>query len=103
MWTSLGTIEQCSPEQWKSTFDVHVHAAYFLCRQALPILRKDFIIDEYQLYEARVMLADCALLIVRILDKVQLRDYIALAREELKLSTLVEVHSEKELDVALDA
>ncbi len=69
----------------------------------IPILRKDFIIDEYQLYEARVMLADCALLIVRILDKVQLRDYIALAREELKIATLVEVHSEKELDVALDA
>lgn len=69
----------------------------------LPILRKDFIIDEYQLYEARVMLADCALLIVRILDKAQLRDYIALAKEELKIATLVEVHSEKELDAALDA
>lgn len=69
----------------------------------IPILRKDFVIDEYQLYEARVMLADAALLIVRILDKAQLRDYIALAREELKLATLVEVHSEKELDVALDA
>lgn len=69
----------------------------------IPILRKDFIIDEYQLYEARVMLADCALLIVRILDKAQLRDYIALAREELKIATLVEVHSEKELDAALDA
>ena len=69
----------------------------------IPILRKDFIIDEYQLYEARVMLADCALLIVRILDKAQLRDYIALAKEELKIATLVEVHSERELDAALDA
>jgi indole-3-glycerol phosphate synthase len=69
----------------------------------IPILRKDFIIDEYQLWEARVMLADAALLIVRILDKAQLRDYIALAREELKIATLVEVHSAKELDVALDA
>ena len=69
----------------------------------LPILRKDFVIDEYQLWEARVMLADAALLIVRILDKAQLRDYIALAREELKLATLVEVHSEKELEAALDA
>jgi len=69
----------------------------------LPILRKDFVIDEYQLWEARVMLADAALLIVRILDKAQLRDYIALAREELQLATLVEVHSEKELDAALDA
>jgi len=69
----------------------------------LPILRKDFVIDEYQLYEARVMLADAALLIVRILDRAQLRDYIALAREELKLATLVEVHTEKELYAALDA
>jgi len=69
----------------------------------LPILRKDFVIDEYQLYEARVMLADAALLIVRILDKAQLRDYVALAREELQLATLVEVHGEKELEAALDA
>ena len=69
----------------------------------IPILRKDFVIDEYQLWEARVMLADAALLIARILDKAQLRDYIALAREELKLATLVEVHNEKELILALDA
>jgi len=69
----------------------------------LPILRKDFVIDEYQLWEARVMLADAALLIVRILDRAQLRDYIAMAREELKLATLVEVHGEKELEAALDA
>jgi indole-3-glycerol phosphate synthase len=69
----------------------------------LPVLRKDFVIDEYQLWEARVMLADAALLIVRILDRAQLRDYIAMAREELKLATLVEVHGEKELEAALDA
>jgi len=69
----------------------------------LPILRKDFVIDEYQLWEAKVMRASAALLIVRILDKAQLRDYVAFAREELKLSTLVEVHTEKELDAALDA
>jgi NAD(P)-dependent dehydrogenase (short-subunit alcohol dehydrogenase family) len=37
---SLGTIDECSPEQWKSAFDIHVHAAYFLCRRALPALRK---------------------------------------------------------------
>jgi NAD(P)-dependent dehydrogenase (short-subunit alcohol dehydrogenase family) len=37
---SLGTIDQCSPEQWKSTFDVHVHGAYFLCRAALPVMRR---------------------------------------------------------------
>jgi 3-oxoacyl-[acyl-carrier protein] reductase len=37
---SLGRIDDCSPEQWKSTFDVHVHAAYFLCRRSLPTMRK---------------------------------------------------------------
>src|SRR6185295_10507390 len=37
---SLGTIEQCPPEQWMATFDVHVHAAYHVCRTALPIMRK---------------------------------------------------------------
>jgi 3-oxoacyl-[acyl-carrier protein] reductase len=37
---SFGTIDECSPEQWKATFDVHVHAAYFLCRRALPLMRK---------------------------------------------------------------
>jgi len=69
----------------------------------LPILRKDFVIDDYQLWEAKVMRASAALLIVRILDKAQLRDYIALAREELKIATLVEVHTERELEAALDA
>lgn len=37
---SWGTIEDCTPEQWKEAFDVHVHAAYFLCRHALPLMRK---------------------------------------------------------------
>ncbi len=37
---SFGTIDECTPDQWKATFDVHVHAAYFLCRRALPIIRK---------------------------------------------------------------
>ncbi|HLF94603.1 MAG TPA: indole-3-glycerol phosphate synthase TrpC [Planctomycetota bacterium] len=69
----------------------------------LPVLRKDFVIDDYQLWEAKVMRASAALLIVRILDRAQLRDYIALAREELKIAALVEVHTEKELEAALDA
>jgi len=38
---SWGTIDQCSPDQWHAAFDVHVHAAYYLCRQALPLLRKN--------------------------------------------------------------
>lgn len=69
----------------------------------LPVLRKDFVVDEYQLWEARVMLADAALLIARILEPNQLAEYLALAREELSLETIVEVHSEKELVRALDA
>jgi NAD(P)-dependent dehydrogenase (short-subunit alcohol dehydrogenase family) len=35
-----GTIDECTPEQWKAAFDIHVHAAYFLCRRALPTMRK---------------------------------------------------------------
>jgi 3-oxoacyl-[acyl-carrier protein] reductase len=37
---AYGTIDECAPEQWKAAFDVHVHAAYFLCRRALPLIRK---------------------------------------------------------------
>jgi NAD(P)-dependent dehydrogenase (short-subunit alcohol dehydrogenase family) len=37
---SFGTIDKCPPEQWHATFDVHVHAAYYLCRAALPIMRR---------------------------------------------------------------
>ena len=69
----------------------------------LPILRKDFILEEYQLFETRILPADAALLIVRILEKNQLSDYLALAQEELSLPAIVEVHTEKELDQALDA
>jgi len=69
----------------------------------LPVLRKDFVIDEYQLWEARVMLADAALLIARILEPRQLADYVAMAREDLGLATLVEVHDEDDLEAALDA
>jgi NAD(P)-dependent dehydrogenase (short-subunit alcohol dehydrogenase family) len=38
---SWGNIDQCSPEQWHATFDVHVHAAYHLCRSALPLMRRN--------------------------------------------------------------
>jgi indole-3-glycerol phosphate synthase len=69
----------------------------------LPVLRKDFAIDEYHLWEARAMRADAALLIVRILDRYQLADYVALAREDLGIATLVEAHTEKEVETALDA
>lgn len=66
----------------------------------LPVLRKDFTIDEYQVREARALGADAILLIVRILDDAQLRDFGQLATE-LGLAALVEVHNAAELDRAL--
>lgn len=66
----------------------------------LPLLRKDFILDPYQIYEARAAGADAVLLIAAMLDLHQLRDFVALARE-LHLDALLEVHDEKELDAAL--
>ncbi|PWK06613.1 indole-3-glycerol phosphate synthase TrpC [Tumebacillus permanentifrigoris] len=69
---------------------------------ALPILRKDFIIDEKQIYEARLIGADCILLIAAILSTEQLREFAQLAAS-LGLDALVEVHDEEELGRALDA
>ena len=68
----------------------------------LPALRKDFIIDEYQVYEARAAGADAVLLIVRILPDEQLAAYAALARE-LGMAALVETHNAEELSRAVGA
>jgi indole-3-glycerol phosphate synthase len=68
----------------------------------IPLLRKDFIIDEYQLYEARAAGADAVLLIVAALNRAQLRDLLALTRS-LGMAALVESHSEAELEVALES
>lgn len=67
----------------------------------VPLLRKDFTIDEYQIYEAYVAGASCVLLIAAILDKYQLVDYRQLA-EELGMAALTEVHLEKEADLAAE-
>ena len=66
----------------------------------LPILRKDFMIDLYQIYETKAYGGDCILLIVAALDIIQLKDFSQLARE-LNLDILIEVHSEEELNEAL--
>jgi indole-3-glycerol phosphate synthase len=68
----------------------------------LPLLRKDFIIDGLQIYEAAARGADAVLLIAAILDDAQLRDYRGLA-EHLHLAALVEVHNAVELNRALAA
>ena len=68
----------------------------------IPILRKDFILDAYQLYEAAYYQADAVLLIVQALSDEQLRDYLQIARR-LGLDALVEVHTETELARALTA
>lgn len=65
-----------------------------------PILRKDFIIDEYQIYESRVFGADAVLLIASFLEKMQTQEYLDLCRE-LGLSVLFEVHDLDELEKAL--
>ena len=67
---------------------------------ALPVLRKDFMIDAWQLYEARAMGADCVLLITAILDDTELADFEATA-QDLGMAVLVEVHDEAELERAL--
>lgn len=67
----------------------------------LPILRKDFMIDEYQFFEARAIGADAVLLITGILDDVQLRDFYQLA-EELDLDALFEAHTPEQMDRALN-
>jgi indole-3-glycerol phosphate synthase len=66
----------------------------------LPILRKDFIFDEYQIYEARAYEADAVLLIAAVLSRLQAEELFHLS-SELGLSVLFEVHHWKELDTAL--
>ena len=68
----------------------------------LPVLRKDFVIDPYQVYEARAIGADAVLLIVRALSDAQLSALLALARQ-LGMDALVETHSADEVRRALDA
>ena len=67
----------------------------------LPILRKDFMIDEYQFYEAKVIGADAVLLICAILDDVKLKSFYQLS-QELGLDVLVECHDEVEIERALE-
>lgn len=81
---------QGSPEYLKQARDA--------CK--LPVLRKDFMIDAYQVYEARAMGADCILLIAAAIDLAKMRELETIANS-LGMAVLVEVHNGEELDLAL--
>ncbi len=74
--------------------DAYLKQARAACN--LPVIRKDFIIDPYQVYESRMMGADCILLIVTVLDNMKLNQLYSLARA-LDMDVLIEVHDEEEL------
>ncbi len=67
---------------------------------SLPVIRKDFVVDEYMIYEAKVLGADAVLLICAILSEQQLKDYFELA-DSLGLTALVEAHDRQEVEMAL--
>ena len=69
---------------------------------SIPVLRKDFTVDAYQIYEAKILGASAVLLICALLDTATIRDYIAVC-DELGLSALVEAHDEREIESALAA
>ncbi len=68
----------------------------------IPVLRKDFVVDEYMIYEAKILGADAVLLICALLDRDTLKRYLRICGQ-LGLSALVEVHDEEEMELAVGA
>ena len=69
---------------------------------SVPCLRKDFTVDEYMIYEAKILGASAVLLICSILSEKQIKEYISIS-DELGLSALIEAHDEREINMALNA
>jgi indole-3-glycerol phosphate synthase len=97
-WAGAACLSVLTDEEYFRGSDQFLVEARNAC--TLPVLRKDFTIDPWQVYESRALGADCILLIVAALEPGQLQDLHALARET-GLDVLVEVHDEEELEHAL--
>ena len=99
-YTEAGAVclSVLTDEQFFQGSDLHLQQAG--ATTLLPVLRKDFIIDPYQVYEARAIGADCILLIVAALDDARMQDLAATAAG-IGLDVLVEVHNREELERAL--
>jgi len=97
-WAGAACLSVLTDEVYFQGSDRYLVQARDAC--TLPVLRKDFTVDPWQVYESRTLGADCILLIVAALERNQLGDLHALARE-LGMDVLVEVHDEGELEYAL--
>ncbi len=105
-------IAECYEASGAAAISVLTESKYFLGRAShlsmarqqvnVPVLRKDFLIDRYQILESVALGCDAALLIVAVLEDKQLADFIA-ELEQYKIDPLVEVHTEEELERALRA
>ncbi|MDY4697647.1 indole-3-glycerol phosphate synthase TrpC [Selenomonas montiformis] len=109
---TVHTVEQLAhiyEDHGASMLSVHTDPHFLGCNEdfvrvrqevRLPLLRKDFIIDAYQIYEARMLGADAVLLIARILSREQLKEYLYTAWS-LGMDALIEVHDEADMKAAL--
>lgn len=95
-------ISVLTDPRFEGTLDHLVAVKQTVMASGTPVLRKDFIFDPYQVYEARAHGADAILLIVSILTPQELADLLALSRN-FWMQCLVEVHTSEELEIALDA